>query len=165
MRPFRFAALLCLTVLANTAGINAVYADPAGLVVAKGSGTKVTITEDELAHLPTIKVPFATDHGARQASFEGPLLWTILDHAGFVDAKSHAQVRQSVLITGSDGYTALLALGEISPEFEAKQVVLAEREDDKPLDPEHLRVIVPGDKRGGRSVHDVVSIELTGPGT
>jgi len=165
MRLYRFAALLCLTGLASVGGIHGVWADPAGLVVTKGSGAKVTIPDDELSRLPTIKVAFATDHGARQASFEGPLLWTILDHAGFVDAKFHGQVRQSVLITGSDGYTAVLALGEISPEFEAKQVILAEREDDKPLGPEHLRVIVPGDKRGGRSVHDVVRIEVTGPGT
>jgi hypothetical protein len=165
MRLYRFVALLWLIGLASVGGINGVWADPVGLVVAKGAGAKVTITEDELAHLPTIKVSYATDHGARQASFEGPLLWTILDHAGFVDAKSHGQVRQSVLVTGSDGYAALLALGEISPEFEAKQVILAEREDDKPLGPEHLRVIVPGDKRGGRSVHDVVSIEVTGPGS
>jgi hypothetical protein len=39
------------------------------------------------------------------------------------------QVSQSVVILGRDGYRAVLALGEIAPEFEGKQVILAERMD------------------------------------
>ena len=60
-----------------------------------------------------------------------------------------------------DGYHAVLAVGEIAPEFEAKQVILSERMDGKPLDADHLRVVVPLDKRGSRSVRDVVRIEVT----
>jgi hypothetical protein len=32
-----------------------------------------------------------------------------------------------IVILGRDGYRAVLALGEIAPEFGAKQVILAER--------------------------------------
>jgi DMSO/TMAO reductase YedYZ molybdopterin-dependent catalytic subunit len=106
-------------------------------------------------------VSLPVEHGEHKAQFEGPLLWSLLDRAGAVDAsKPGGQVRQTVLITGSDGYTAVLALGEISPEFAAKPVILADRMDGHPLGPEHLRLIVPGERRGGRSVRDVVRISV-----
>jgi hypothetical protein len=74
------------------------------------------------------------------------------------------QVSQTVLILGRDGYRAVLALGEIAPEFEGEQVILAaERMDDQPLDAEQLRIIVPLDKRGGRSVREVARIEVSMP--
>jgi hypothetical protein len=130
-------------------------------VIVTGPGAPATLTADEVAKLPTItlNVGFATEHGPRQAVFEGPLLWTVLDHLHAVDpAKPGGQVRQTIVVTGRDGYTATIALGEIAPEFEAKQVILAERMDGKPMD--QLRVVVPGDHRGGRSVHDVVRIAV-----
>lgn len=105
---------------------------------------------------------FGATAGAQAPSFEGPLLWTILDHAHAVDpSKHHDQVRQMVVLTGQDGYTAALALGEIAPEFEGKQVIVAERMDGKLLD--HLRIIVPGDRRGGRSVHDLARVSVMPP--
>ena len=119
------------------------------------------MTYQALAKLPTVQLPvaFGTEHGPRQATFEGPLLWTVLDEAHAVDpAKPGGHVRQVVTLTGSDGYTAVIALGEISPDFEGKQVIVAERMDGKPLD--HPRVVVPGERRGGRSVHDVVRVAV-----
>jgi len=136
-------------------------------VAVSGSGASVVLTAQQLADLPAVlvKVSFGTEHGSRQASYEGPLLWTILGRAGAIDPnKPRDNVRQTVLITGQDGYTAILALGEISPAFEGKQVILAERMDGQPLAEEHLRIVVPGDQRGGRSVRDVVRIAVMQPG-
>jgi hypothetical protein len=67
------------------------------------------------------------------------------------------------VLLGRDGYRAVLALGEIAPESEGKQVILAELMGDQPLDAEQLRIIVPLDKRGGRSVREVVRIEVSTP--
>src|SRR5262249_33813192 len=107
---------------------------------------------------------FLTAQGTHQASFEGPLLWTVLQKAGVIDPEKHReQVSQTIVILGRDSYRAVLALGEIAPEFEGKQVIVAQRMDGKPLDAEHLRVVVPLDKRGGRSVRDVMRIEVTAP--
>ncbi len=101
------------------------------------------------------------------AVFAGPLLWTVLTQTRAIDpAKPKEAVREAVLVTGSDGYTALLAVGEIAPMFEDKQVILATTMNGKNLAPGHLRIVVPGDKKGGRSVYDVVSIAvltLSGP--
>jgi len=109
-----------------------------------------------------VRVAFLTEHGVHAASFEGPLLWTVLQKAGAVDpAKHRDQVSQWIVIIGRDGYRAVLALGEIAPEFEGKQVLLAERMDGQPLGVDHLRIVVPLDKRGGRSVREVTRIEVT----
>jgi hypothetical protein len=71
------------------------------------------------------------------------------------------QVSRTVVIIRTDGYRGALALGEIAQEFEGKQVILAERMDGQPLGASHLRIVVPLDKRGGRSVRDVARIDAT----
>jgi Oxidoreductase molybdopterin binding domain len=58
---------------------------------------------------------------------------------------------------------AVFALGEIAPEPEAKQVILAGHMNGKPLATDHLRVVVSLDNRGGRSVREVARIEVTAP--
>ena len=134
-----------------------------GTVIVTGPGVAVDFSAETLARLPAIKVgvSIGTMNGALQGTFEGPLLWTILENAEAVDPKKpHKQVSETILVTGSDGYTAVFGAGEIAPEFEGKQILLAERLDGKPLGPDHLRVVVPGDRRGGRSVRDVVRIAV-----
>jgi len=142
-------------------------AEPQNSIVITGqTNTPVHFGIEELAGLPAIQVKtaFHTDRGTNTAFFEGPLLWTVLQKVGAIDPDKHReQVSQTVIITGRDGYRAVLAIGEISPEFEAKQVILAERMDGKSLDADHLRVVVPLDKRGGRSVRDVARIEVLLP--
>lgn len=137
-----------------------------GIVIAGQANTAVHFGIEELAGLPAIQVTtaFLTERGTRAASFDGPLLWTVLQKAGAIDPDKHReQVSQTIVVTGRDGYRAALAVGEIAPEFEGKQVILAEQMDGKPLDADHLRVVVPLDKRGGRSVRDVARIEVLTP--
>ncbi len=124
------------------------------------------LTPEELAKLPPVAltVSFETEHGPRHGAFSGPLLWAVLNAAGAIDPQNpRAFVHEAVLVTGSDGYTAVLGLGEIAPAFEAKGVILAETEDGKPLAPSHLRIVVPGDRYGGRDVRDVVRIAVIAP--
>ena len=45
--------------------------------------------------------------------------------------------------------------------FENKNVILATRLNGKDLGPQHFRLVVPGDAKGGRSVRDVVRIEVS----
>ena len=139
-------------------------APPAPIIVSSPSHAAVRLAVQDLAGLPAAQadVAFLTEHGEHRASFEGPLLWAVLQKVGAVDpARPREQVSRSVVITGRDGYWAVLALAEIAPEFEGKQVLLAERMDGHALGEGHLRVVVPLDKRGGRSVRDVSQIEVT----
>jgi DMSO/TMAO reductase YedYZ molybdopterin-dependent catalytic subunit len=90
----------------------------------------------------------------------GALLWSLLEQAGGLATDPRTRLRRSVAVTGRDGYVAVLALAEIDPEFEGKPVLLAYRRDGQPMGGNELRLVVPGDHRGGRSVRDVVRIEL-----
>ena len=162
----RAAMPACLLAASPVAFGRGVADAPAGIVIAAGAASSRLVTPVELASLPTVQVqvPAGPGRGPPQRAFEGPLLWTVLGHAGAIDAgRMHDQVRQTVLVTGRDGYTAILALGEIAPEFENKQVIVAERVDGQPLGPEHLRLVVPGDRRGGRGVHDLTRLVVAGP--
>ena len=154
---FRAAAVL----LWMAAG--AASAAAADEVIVQGAGAAVALTDADMAQLPSVQVSaaFATEHGPRSARFEGPLLWDVLARAHAIDpAKPRDLVRESILLTGRDGYTAVLAMGEIAPAFEGKAVILAERMDGQALD--HPRIVVPGDQRGGRSVHDLARLAVLG---
>jgi DMSO/TMAO reductase YedYZ molybdopterin-dependent catalytic subunit len=85
------------------------------------------------------------------------MLWSVLQRGSAQGGDPRARLRRTV--TGRDGYVAVLALAEIDPEFEGKRVILAYRRDGQPLPQNELR-LVPGDHRGGRSVREVVRIEL-----
>jgi hypothetical protein len=143
-------------------------AGPAGITLATPAGAPVTLTETMLGQLPAthLDIAFETEHGPSHAAFDGPLLWDVLVRAGAIDAaRPREQPARAVLVTGSDGYSAVLALGELSPEFESKKILLAERMNGEPLGPDHLRIVVPGDRRGGRSVRDVARITIIAPAT
>lgn len=121
------------------------------------------VTLEALQAMPSVAVvpDFKGEHEMHPATYRGPLLWTVLDRAGAIDADKHRDhVRETVTIAGSDGYTAIIAAAEIDPAFERKQVILAYESDGQGLGSDHLRVIVPVDKRGGRSVHDVVRVTV-----
>jgi hypothetical protein len=160
-RSFGLAVTLVIASAATCA------ADPQkGITVIGPAGASVNIAPGQLTELSRIKISthYMSEHGPRSASFEGPLLWSVLDEFGVLDpAKHREQVSQIILIVGRDDYRAVLAVGEIAPEFEAKQVIVADRMDGKPLDADHLRIVVPLDKRGGRSVRDVARIEVAAP--
>jgi DMSO/TMAO reductase YedYZ molybdopterin-dependent catalytic subunit len=171
MRAQHLAALVALALFAGQPLRSSWAAAPSttatplngGIVVAPVEGAPATLTAADVTQLPSVDVhvSFDTEHGPRQATFSGPLLWTVLDRAHAIDpGKPRDAVRQTIVLTGQDGYTAVLALGEIAPAFENKQVIVAVRMDNEPLAGGHLRVVVPGDTRGGRSVRDVVRIAV-----
>lgn len=94
-------------------------------------------------------------------TFEGPLLLDVLDLAGpaFDEGAKNDKLNHAVVVTASDGYVAAVAWGEIDPEFENKEVLLALREDGAPL-VDGPRLTVPGDGRGGRYVSAVVDVTI-----
>jgi hypothetical protein len=163
-RPFILGAAIFLGMVA-VAPLRAAEAPGSAAIVVTGpSHAPVDLTVAELASLPKVRlqVAFLTEHGPRAAFFEGPLLWAVLQKAGAIDpAKPREAASESIVIIGRDGYRAVLALGEIAPQFEGKQVLLAESIDDRPLGAGHMRVVVPLDKRGGRSVREVTRIEVS----
>lgn len=122
-----------------------------------------SFTLAELQKMPwtTVEASFQTEHGTRHGTWLGVSLWTLLDQSGGLDAPEKESLRHWLVVTGRDGYAVVLSVGEIDPAVGHAAAVVAWSEDGKPFDPAHgLRLILPGDRKGGRDVRDVVSIEV-----
>ena len=134
-----------------------------GLLVQRAGQASRAVAPERIAALPrlTQRVGFMTGHGEQQNDWSGPLLWDVLVASGAVDpAKPAEQVHLVVRVTGADGYVATVALAEIAPQFAGRPIQLADQMNGAPLPDHALRLIVPGDRRGGRSVRDVVRIDI-----
>lgn len=106
-------------------------------------------------------VSFQGEHGTTTASYTGAGLWAVLQAAGGLDDDAKGAAFHHVLkLTGRDGYYVLLSTGEIAPEFGGKPAILAYQRGTEPPGASGLRLVIPGDKRGGRDVRDVVSISV-----
>jgi hypothetical protein len=134
-----------------------------GLLVQRVGQASHQLPFERLAALKPVtqRVSFLTGQGEQQNEWAGPLLWDVLTASGVADAIKPAEhVRLAVRVTGADGYTAVVALAEISPQFAGRPVQLADHLNGALLPDHGLRLVVPGDKRGGRSVRDVVRIDI-----
>jgi len=135
---------------------------PGLLVQRMGHGSRVISSERMAALKPiTQNIAFMTDHGEQQTEWTGPLLWDVLVASGAIESiKPGEQVRLTVRVTGADGYSAVIALAEIAPQFAGRPIQLADHMDGALLPDHALCLIVPGDRRGGRSVRDVIRIDI-----
>ena len=152
------AALVALLASASAA---AQGDTPAGLAIQGRVEHPRTLALTDLQGLPpvTVEVEHAHERDAQRHTFTGALLWPLITAAGPVDDPGKRTFLQhTVLARGQDGYAVALAVGELDPNFEGKQVLVAYAEDGKPLP--SLRLVVPADARGGRSVHDLVAVEV-----
>jgi molybdate transport system substrate-binding protein len=134
-----------------------------GLLVQRAGQTSRVIASERIAALTPItqRVGFMTGHGEQQNEWTGPLLWDVLVASGAIDAARPAeQVHLAVRVIGADGYAAVIALAEIAPQFAGRPIQVADHMNGAPIPDHALRLIVPGDRRGGRSVRDVVRIDI-----
>jgi DMSO/TMAO reductase YedYZ molybdopterin-dependent catalytic subunit len=112
----------------------------------------------------TIDVTFLSGEETVSTSFTGVPLWQIISAA---QPNLNADVRNDristfIVVTSSDGYQAVIAWGEIDPEFAGQPILLAYEEQGAPIADEQgpIRLVVPTDARGGRYVSGVVNISL-----
>jgi DMSO/TMAO reductase YedYZ molybdopterin-dependent catalytic subunit len=127
-----------------------------------------TYDKASLARLPhsIVNVTFLTKTGSQSASFRGVLLWNLLITAGIKSDRPRHGRFQFVEVTATDCYQVVLALAELDPNFGGAQVLVADSENGSPLgaDAGFARLIVPGDKYGGRDTFWIHKIEvLSGP--
>ncbi len=158
MRIALAALLLCVGVVLPA------YADDPALTVGGQVRHELRLSLHDLRTMPQTKVAasFQTHNGKESGKFSGVLLWNLLEQASMSDdGKKSATLRHVIKVTGRDGYSVVLSAGEIAPDFGHAQAIVALAKDGHALKAESgLRLIVPGDIRGGRAVHDVVSIEV-----
>ncbi|MEH2297868.1 MAG: hypothetical protein V7K88_02035 [Nostoc sp.] len=120
-----------------------------------------------------ITVSFQTGSGPRTETYYGVPLWELINNpkagGGLKPGNSglnpkNSLLRQYVLVEATDCYGAVVAIGEIQPSFEGKTVLIAfEKKGPNGkvvslIDEGFARLVVPGDKAGGRYVTNVRNI-------
>jgi len=121
------------------------------------------LSVDVLRKFPAerVEVSFQPGRGIEKSSYTGVLLWTLLGEAGGIDDPAKgAELRHIINITGRDGYMVVISTSEIAPDFGGKPAMIAFERDGLELGDTGSRVVMPGDKHGGRYVRDVAEIEV-----
>jgi len=96
-------------------------------------------------------------------SFTGALLWDLLQSVGItVDPTIKNDIlRKTIVVTGTDGYVAVFTAGEIAPNFGGNQILVAYEVNGELLGADGpAEIVAPGDKAGGRFVHNIATIEV-----
>jgi hypothetical protein len=115
-----------------------------------------------LRRLPSeqAQVSFQSERGTTTATYTGARLWAVIAAAGGIDDdEKGAELRHTIRVTGRDGYFIVLSTGEIAPEFGDKPALIAYARDGETAEASP-RLVMPGDKRGGRNVRDVIAIRV-----
>lgn len=117
-----------------------------------------------LQQLPHVNqnVSYFDAGGVATDTFTGALLWDLLQSAGGILTNPNVKndiLRKTIVVTGTDGYVTVFTAGEIDPGFGGSQVLVAYEDNGKPLGSEGpAQIVAPGDKAGGRFVHNIASI-------
>ncbi|WP_164546784.1 MULTISPECIES: molybdopterin-binding oxidoreductase [unclassified Variovorax] len=93
--------------------------------------------------------------------YHGVSLWTLLGGLGLPTTPKNATLGMYAVVTGSDGYRAAVSLGEIDPNFGGKAAMIAYQMNGADLTTTGFaRLVVPGEVKQGRSVSNVIAIEV-----
>ena len=115
----------------------------------------------DLAALQALPVFTETVGGT---TYTGVRLWDLLDAAtGIVTdpAVKNDILGKYLVATGSDGYKALISMGEIDPAFGNQPDLVAYEADGALLDANGFaRLVVPGDLKAGRFVSNLINLQV-----
>ncbi|SCX72830.1 Oxidoreductase molybdopterin binding domain-containing protein [Variovorax sp. EL159] len=99
-------------------------------------------------------------------TYTGVSLWTLLNSRGLPTTPKNVTLGMYAVATGSDGYRATLSLGEIDPNFGAKGALVAYQMNGADLTTNGFaRLVVPDEVKQGRSVSNLIAIEVFAAGT
>lgn len=168
---------LALALLAVAQPLDAAWATCKGgyAQTVKISGEVETPKEFDLAALEAkasadLQVAYYSGGAGFQTyAFTGVPLINLLDEAGVITDPNQKNdiLRKYVVVTGSDCYQAVVSLAELLPTFAGQPILVAYADGTGmplPADQGMARLVVPGDKAGGRYVSNIVSIVVRTPG-
>jgi hypothetical protein len=113
--------------------------------------------------LPHITVTVHNGHTDATENYSGVALATLLAKVNApIGTELHGEALTSyVIATGSDGYSVVLSLAEVDPDFHGGKVMVADTRDGQPLGKNGpFQLIVSDDKRPARWVRNLLSIRL-----
>jgi DMSO/TMAO reductase YedYZ molybdopterin-dependent catalytic subunit len=108
----------------------------------------------------TITATLRSPRGSSTRTYKGAMLYDYARAAGRMPTRpSLGFGNHYFVVSAEDGFRISLAYFEVTPRATDKQVLLAYEQDGEPLRA-GVRLIVPGDDLGGRSIAGVVAVEL-----
>jgi DMSO/TMAO reductase YedYZ molybdopterin-dependent catalytic subunit len=126
----------------------------------------LTLTVADLEKLTTqsVDVTFKSGQGDQAHSYTGALLSDVIALASptyDADVKNQS-LHRYLVITANDGYEVVISMGEIDPGFGNQPYLLAWEQDGAALTGTDgpVRLVTPGDIKGGRYVTGVIKIEV-----
>lgn len=161
--------------LSYTLGLGGEVKNPTTFDLQKLIDLQEDLKKQNPAVVTEVTVSFQTGAGPRTETYYGVPLWELINNeisSGGLQAGNSGQnpknafLRQYVLAEATDCYGAVVAIGEIHPNFEGKQVLIAyaKKASDGSIqyltdtDEGFARLVVPGDKAGGRYISNVRNI-------
>jgi DMSO/TMAO reductase YedYZ molybdopterin-dependent catalytic subunit len=117
----------------------------------------------EFRALPRTKLN-ALEKDGRETTFEGVGLWELVKRAKprLTEKCCGNAANACVIVQAADNYRVVFSLLEIDPDYTDQKVMLAARQDGKPLSDSQgpLRLVVPAEKVHTRWVRQVRSLEV-----
>lgn len=161
----KLVLILLSAAFTSTYGIAQALSPSDTVLIVTGDVTpQLMFTLPDLRKLPH-RIVRAVDHDKREYTFEGVDVYRILSQAGirFADTLRGKISTSSVLVVRAmDKYQTVFTLAELDPSNSDKPIILAYRQDGKPLSSKEgiLRIISPHEKRHIRWVRQVQSFEV-----
>ncbi|MBK8175908.1 MAG: molybdopterin-dependent oxidoreductase [Rhodospirillales bacterium] len=176
MPRLRSAMMATLVMMASPALADAPAACPGGYAPAVRIGGTVAhplkLTLADLQARPSTRLTvsyYSGKSGLVTETYTGVLVSDLLDEAEvkLSAGQKNDLLRRYLLVTATDCYQVVVAVPEVLSTFGGQAAILAYADGDgHPLDDSEgmARLIVPGDKSGGRSVSNVTHIIVRTPG-
>lgn len=161
----RTAIALVVAVLAVVStGVAAKQTRPhSGTLVVVVADKPLTLKPADLAGMPRTKITVKQADG-RGVTYEGVLVAELLKRAGAPMGKQlrGEAVASYVVASATDGYRAIFSLAELDPDFTGSEIIVADRTNGDALLPDQgpIRIVVPKDNAGARSVRMLERIEV-----
>jgi DMSO/TMAO reductase YedYZ molybdopterin-dependent catalytic subunit len=157
----RVAFVVALAAAAPFATLAAQQSAPS-IVVTGAVTAPLTLAAADLAAMPRATV--VTANNGISTTYEGVWLSEVLKKAGVPlgSALRGAALSAYVVASASDGYQVVFSVGELDPEMTDGRYLLADKANGKPLSGENgaFRLVVPGDKRGARSIRMLTTLNV-----
>ena len=167
------ATLLLMVLAAPGAALVSAQATPTtddAIVITGTVKTSGPLTVADLQALPndTVDVTFTAAGEPQKHTFVGTPLLGVLDLVGLdlPEGAKNPLLSHYLVVTAKDGYQVVISGGELDPAFGNTEMYLAWEQDGSALtgDDGPIRLVVPGDTKGGRYVSGIVSIEVLAVG-
>jgi hypothetical protein len=152
-----------VTMKVGATGSPTIIYPPDSLVVSDPYHAPLVLSPADFRALPHITIKVHNGHTNTEENYSGELLETLLAKASAPMGKEFRKeaLRTYLLASGTDGYSVLLSLAEVDSTFHAGQVIVADTREGRPLGKNGpFQLIVPGDSRPARWVHNLNSIQL-----